>query len=103
MRVDNFDCAFECFFRVGINDGGETTRHRVTFNALVAPSGDVACDIFGGKVVAIVPLDTFTHIQSVSFCIVADFPAFDQLTLEGGVIVVLHEVLEPTARKVCNL
>ena len=90
------NCAFASFARVCIHQGCHAAGHGVAFKALVTPADDVACNIFCGKIVAIVPLYAFTHLQSVLCGIRIRLPAGQQHWLKGSVAVVLNKILKPT-------
>mmetsp|Transcript_29106 Transcript_29106/g.56028 ORF Transcript_29106/g.56028 Transcript_29106/m.56028 type:complete len:399 (+) Transcript_29106:547-1743(+) len=103
VTVENLDCTFQRFVGLWVDQRGKTARHRVPFERLVAPAGDVTRHVFGGEVVAVVPFDASADVQSVDGCVIRDFPAFQQLAGECAVILVVDQIFLPAAREVCDL
>ena len=55
--------------------------------------------ILGGEIIAIVPFDAFADVQNIGFCVVTNAPAFQQLSLESGVVVIEPGTLTSHDRK----
>ena len=96
VAVHNRDRAFGGLVCGGINQRGKAASHRVALDVLFTPASDVACNVFGGEIVTVVPLDALADHQRVFGGVVIGFPCFQQHWLKRTVAVVLHEILQPT-------
>ncbi len=103
MAVDNLDRAINSFLGVCIDQRVHAAGHRVALDGLVAPASDHTGNIISGEVIAVVPLHALANLEDIGLGVLGDFPAFQQLALESGVVVVLHQIFQPAARDIGDL
>mmetsp|Transcript_3723 Transcript_3723/g.6883 ORF Transcript_3723/g.6883 Transcript_3723/m.6883 type:complete len:627 (+) Transcript_3723:443-2323(+) len=103
VLVHDLDRAFAGDAGVGVDQLTHAGGHGVTFDGAVAETDDVGRDVFGGEGIAVVPHDALTQVQGVDGGVLVGFPAFQQDTFEGAVVVVFDQVFGDPAGHVAHL
>ena len=103
MVIHHGDRAFDRLTGVLVDQRGKAPGHRVALDRFIAPARDVARHIVGGEGRAIVPRDTFAHIQHIFGGVFVDLPAFEQCGGEGAVVLPDREIFKPATGDVGDL
>ena len=85
--------------RRSVDQRAHAAGHRIAFGGFVAPAREVEDHVVGVEGVAIVPGHALAHMQRVFGGVVVDFPALEQVGLEGEFARVLDQRLEELARR----